>query len=289
MTVTVLCVLLLWVANAGAASVKMRYNYKPGESYKISEKNHDVSKSITEMSIMGQTNKTVTPMDRVSQTSYVLKVVGKEGGGVKVTTTYGKHVGGQRWSAEKMDASAMDMFAKSSAVAIIHPTDGAVKVTASPAGDQIIDMIYHGRFIWMPELPEGSVKKGSDFTHEYVLKFGMYNIKTTDEYFVADVKDDLVYLDVETRSLSVIKMAEAPGMENMPPGMGLNMSDMKLAYKGEGTAIFDVKEGVFVEREGKLSYSNLDSTKGGAAMPGGMAFKSKMEGVMKYSMEMERE
>jgi len=64
------------------------------------------------------------------------------------------------------------------------------------------------------------------------------------------------------------------------------LADMKLVYKGEGTAVFDIKEGIFIEREGKMSYSNLDSSEGDAA---GMSFKSKMEGVVKYGWEMERE
>ena len=85
----------------------------------------------------------------------------------------------------------------------------------------------------------------------------------------------------------VIKMSEAPATGGMPSAMG--MSDMKLAYKGEGTAVFDLKEGIFVEREGKMSYSNMGSTQGTSPMPGQMAFSTRMEGVTKYGFEMERE
>ena len=86
----------------------------------------------------------------------------------------------------------------------------------------------------------------------------------------------------------VIKMDKGPGGAGAIPGMA--MADMKLAYKGDGTAVFDLKEGIFIEREGKMSYSNLDSGKGSSAMPGGgMAFSTRMTGVMKYKWEMERE
>jgi hypothetical protein len=47
-----------------------------------------------------------------------------------------------------------------------------------------------------------------------------------------------------------------------------------------------MKEGIFIEREGKMSYSNLSSSEGQTA---GMSFKTTMEGVTKFGWEMERE
>lgn len=284
-----LCALLLACPASEAASARMRYGFKPGASYKVTDKDHNVGKTVTEINVMGQTQKIESPTDMASQGTYVIKVAGRSQGGVKVTTTYGKRVGGERWAANKVDTSGMDMFTNSRAEAIIHPLDGVVKVTTFPAGDQTIEILYQARFAWMPELPEAPVSVGTEFSHDFVLKSGMYNVKTTDEYYVTEIRDGMVYLDVETRSLSVFKMNQAPGMENIPKGMGMQMEDMKLAYKGEGTAVFDLKEGIFIEREGKMTYSDLGSTQGGSNMPGGMAFKGRTEGSVKYSYEMERE
>jgi len=276
--------------SAHAGSVKLRYGFKPGVSYKVLEKDHSVSKSITEMDIMGKKQRFETPMDRVGQSQWTVKAVSKEGGGIKLSTTYGQRTGGQRWSGDKIDTGEMDMFKNSSAEVIVHPVDGPVRYTLTPAGDQIIDILYRGRFAWMPELPQGTVKEGSEFEHEYTLNSGMYNVKTTDEYYVAEVKGNYVTFDVEIRSVSVIKMDKAPGMDQVPAGMPvMKMDDMKIAYKGEGTAVFDLKEGIFIEREGKMSFSDMGSPKGSSAMPGGMTFSSRTEGVTKYSFEMERE
>ena len=278
------------MGSAHAGSAKLRYGFKPGASYKVTEKSHSVSKSITEMDVMGKMQKIETPMDRASQGEWIAKAVGKEGGGIKLSTTYGKHTGGQRWSGDKIDTGQMDMFKSSGAKIVIHPVNGAIKYTLTPPGDQIIDILYRSRFAWMPELPKGAVKVGSEFEHEYTLNSGMYNVKTTDEYYVAEVKGNYVTFDVEIRSVSVIKMDQAPGMQQMPAGMPvMKMNDIKMAYKGDGTAVFDLKEGIFIEREGKMSFSDMGSPKGSSAMPGGMTFSSRTEGVTRYSFEMERD
>jgi hypothetical protein len=245
-------IVLVGVSGAGtteAASIKLRYGFKQGAAYRVTEQNHDVGKSVTEMNVMGQQQKIETPSDRVSSGTWTAKVVGKEGG-----------------------------------VVIVHPVDGAVKIVASPAGDQMVDIIYQGRFGWMPELPEGSLKVGGEFTHEYVMKSGMYNVKATDEYYLAEIKGGFATFDVESKQLVVIKMDKGPGGTGAMQGM--TIADMKLAYKGDGTAVFDLKEGIFIEREGKMSYSNLDSGTGNTM---GMAFSTKMTGTSKFRWEMERE
>jgi hypothetical protein len=277
---------LFWVGESEAASVKLRYGFKAGATYRVTEQNHDVGKSVTEMNIMGQQQKIETPSDRVSSGVWTAKVTGKEGGGVKLAVEYGQYKGGQRWAGNKTEIG--DVFADSSAVVIVHPVDGAVKVVSTPAGDQMVDIIYQGRFGWMPELPEGSLKVGSEFTHDYVMKSGMYNVKATDEYYLAEIKGGYATFDVESKQLVVIKMDQGPGGAGAIQGMA--MADMKLAYKGDGTAVFDLKEGIFIEREGKMSYSNLDSGQGNSTMPGGgMAFSTKMTGVAKLKWEMERQ
>lgn len=274
-----------WVGECGAASVKLRYGFKPGAIYRVTEQHHDVGKMVTEMNVMGQQQSFESPTDQVSSGTWTAKAIGKAGGGVKLKVDYGNHKGGERWASNKVESE--NIFGKSTAEVIIHPVEGAVDIKTSPENDQIIEIIYKGRFAWMPVLPKGEVKAGSEFTHEYVLKSGMYNVKVTDDYDLVEIRKGYVTFDVETRQIMVIKMSEAPATGGMPAGMG--MTDMKLAYKGEGTAVFDLKEGIFVEREGKMSYSNMGSSQGTSPMPGGMAFSTRMEGVTKYGFEMERE
>jgi hypothetical protein len=289
LTIIVMCLLLslVWVVNGQAASAKLRYGFKPGTVYRVTQQHHDVGKTVTEMNMMGQQQTFESPSDRVSSGTWTMKAVGKTADGIKLQAEYGQHKGGERWSSNKVQSG--DIFGNSSAEIIVHPVKGVVSVKASPSDDQYVEIIYMGRFAWMPELPEGGVNVGSEFTHEYVLKSGMYNVKVTDDYYVAEIKGGYVTFDVETREIAVIKMNSAQRPEGMPAGMGMDMADMKIAYKGEGTAVFDLKEGIFIEREGKMSYSNMDSTKGSSPMPGGMSFSSRMEGVSRYSFEMERE
>jgi hypothetical protein len=271
-----------WNVDAGASSVRMTYGFTPGAVYRVTEQHHDVGKTFTEMNMMGQPQKFESASDQVSSGTWTAKAVGKEGGGVKLAVEYGQHKGGQRWSSNKVQSE--DIFAGSSAEVVIHPLKGLVKSDVKPKGDATVELIYKGRFAWMPKLPEGFVTKGASFTHEYVMKSGMYNIKTTDEYYLVEVKGNFVTFDVETKQLMVIKMDQGPG--GTGPMQGMALADMKLAYKGDGTAVFDFKEGIFIEREGKMSYSNLDSSEGASA---GMTFKTRMEGVVKYKWEMERQ
>ncbi len=289
LTVLSVCffVLSVQVADSTAASVTLRYGFVPGAVYRVTEQHHNVGKTVTEMNIMGQQQTFESPTDSVSSGTWTVKVLGKVKDGIKLKADYGNHKGGERWAASKVDSGAI--FGKSSAEVLIHPVKGAVEIKSCPAGDQIVDIIYKGRFAWMPVLPEGDVKAGSEFTHEYVLKSGMYNVKITDEYYLAGIKGGYATFDVETKQIAVIKMSEAPAPAGAPAGMGLNMADMKIAYKGTGTAVFDLKDGIFIEREGKMSYSNMGSSQGTSPMPGGMSFSTRMEGVTKYSFEMERE
>jgi hypothetical protein len=271
-----------WSFDAGASSVRMTYGFTPGAVYRVTERHHDVGKTITEMNMMGQPQKFETASDQVSSGTWAAKAVGREAGGVKLAVEYGQHKGGQRWASNKVQSD--DIFAGSSAEVVIHPRKGLVKSDVKPPGDPTVELIYQGRFAWMPRLPEGFVTKGSSFTHEYVMKSGMYSIKTTDEYYLVEVKGDFVTFDVETKQLMVIKMDQGPG--GAGPLQGMALADMKLVYMGDATAVFDFKEGIFIEREGKMSYSNLDTGEGAAA---GMAFQTRMEGVVKYKWEMERE
>lgn len=286
---TTVCFLLsmVWAVESPAASAMLRYGFKPGAVYRVTEQHHDVGKTVTEMNIMGQQQTFESPMDQVSSGTWSMKAIGRKADGIILQAEYGRHKGGERWSSNKIESEKI--FGDSSAEVVVHPVKGVVDIKASPPEDQYVEIIYMGRFAWMPVLPEEDVKVGTGFTHEYVLKSGMYNVKVTDEYYVAEIKDGYVTFDVETRQIAVVKMSQVQTPQGTPAGMGMNMADMKIAYKGEGTAVFDLKEGIFTEREGKMSYSNMDSTKGSSPAPGGMAFSSRMEGVARYSFEMERE
>ncbi|MGD8353507.1 MAG: hypothetical protein PVJ01_05005 [Pseudomonadota bacterium] len=274
--------LVLWTAGAHASSVRLSYGFKPGAVYRVTELNHDVGKTITEMNMMGQLQKFENATDQVSEGTWTAQVTGREGKNVRLAVKYGHHKGGQRWSSNKIQSD--DMFAGSSAEVLIHPHKGLVGSKVNPEGDSTVSLIYQARFAWLPVLPEGFIKKGSSFTHEYVLRSGIYNVRITDEYYLVQIKGNYVTFDVETRQLMVIRMDQGPGGAGAMQGM--NLADMKLAYKGDGTAVFDINEGIFVEKTGKMSYSNLDSGDGETA---GMSFNTRMEGVAKYSWEMERE
>ena len=274
--------IMSWPADSGASSARLTYGFKPGKVYRVTEQHHDVGKTVTEMDMMGQPQKFETASDQVSSGTWTAKGLARDGEGVKLAVTYGQHKGGQRWSSNKVQSD--NIFAGSSAEVVVHPLKGLVKCTVEPQGDSTVELIYQGRFAWLPVLPEGFVTKGAFFTHDYVMKSGIYNIKITDEYYLLEVKGNYATFNVETKQLMVIRMDKGPGGTGSMPGMPL--ADMKLAYQGEGTAVFDVREGIFVEREGTMSYSNLDSSEGAAA---GMTFKTRMEGVVKYQWEMERE
>jgi hypothetical protein len=280
--ITVMLLILPGPDNAAASSVRMAYGFKPGAVYKVTERHHDVGKTITEMNMMGQPQKFENATDQVSSGTWTARGVARDKAGMLLLVEYGQHKGGQRWSFNKIQSD--DMFAGSSAEVLIHPVRGFVKSTAKPEGDSTVELIYEGRFAWMPPLPDGFIRKGDSFTHDYVMKSGIYNIKITDEYYLAEVKGNYATFDVETQQLMLIRMDQGPG--GTGPMQGMALTDMKLAYKGEGTAVFDIKDGIFIEREGKMTYSNLDSNEGAMA---GMSFKTRMEGVTKFSWEMERE
>ncbi len=285
-TVTVLfaVAVLAWAASAQAGAVKLRYGFKTGAIYAVVERYQDVGKSVTQMNIMGKNQTVETPMDQASEGEWKMKASGGPGGAVKLTTTYGTHKGGERWAAGKADAGSF--FADSRAEIVVDTVKGPVSYAVTPQ-DPIVDIVYRARFAWMPRLPDGSLKEGDSFTHEYVLSSGMYNVKTTEEYVLAQIKGNYVTFDVQTKQIAQIRMSQAQAPAGMPAGMG--MSDMTVAYKGKGSATFDIKDGLFTEREGTMAYSNLEGVKGSSPMPGQMNFETRMQGTMRYSVVTEKQ
>lgn len=266
--------------EAGAASARLSYGFRPGEVYRVTEQYHDVGTTVTEVNMMGQPQKFETASDQVSSGTWSATGTGREGDSVRLAVKYGQHKGGQRWSSNKVRSE--EFLAGSGAEVMIHPMEGLVKIDVMPEGDSTLELIYRGRFAWMPPLPRGFIKKGDTFTHEYVMRSEMYNIKTTDDYRVVEVRGNHAAFDVETRQFMVFRMDRGPGGV---PVQDMSMTDMKLAYKGTGTAVFNVKEGIFTEREVKLSYSNLDGSQDAAP---DMAFRTRTEGVVSFRWEMER-
>ena len=177
-----------------AASVRLSYGFNVGATYRVTEQHHDVGKTVTEINMMGQPQKFETSSDRVSSGTWTAKGVSKDSKGVKLVVEYGEHKGGDKWGVNMMDSARI--LGSSSADIVIHSTDGAVQYEVAPSAEQSVEVIYKSRFLWMPKLPKEFVRKGYSFTHEYVLKSGMYNIKSTDEYSLVGIKGNFVTFDV---------------------------------------------------------------------------------------------
>ncbi len=274
-TLLVSLALLLPLQAGWAASVKLRYGFHNGASYEVHELYHDVGSSTVEMEMMGQHQKMTTPIDQVSESRWNARVVGTaKGGGVRLAMGYGKQKGGERWAANAGPGSEK-LFGDSSAEVTIDPLEGMTALTTKPA-EPLYDGVYRGRFGWMPQLPEQALHTGDSFSHDYTIKGQGYTIKGSDEYTLEEIKDGIAYFDVESRQQMVIRY------DNNVQGMGgpAMMSEMRLAYKGEGSASFDIKEGYFSEREMKLAYTTPKPSSG--------AFASTMRGVIKQRWEMER-
>ncbi|MFC1747450.1 hypothetical protein ACFL2V_01445 [Pseudomonadota bacterium] len=257
-----------------AQSATLKYGFKKGATYQVKQVNHDVGKSVTEMEFMGQKQVIETPMDNIFESAWQLKVVGKTGAGAtRLSTSYGQNKGGERWGQQGQGGA--QLFGKSKAEVVIDPIDGLVSLKTTPANDDTIELIYRTRFAWWPELPEAPIKVNDSFEYDYVIKAGMATMKGSDEYILDEVSDGLAYFAVESKLLTVYDYSA-----NMPPGMSGAAGSMTLAYKGEGTAIFDLKEGIFVEKEMQMSYATPKASKG--------MVSSNIRGTTKERWEMER-
>lgn len=269
-------VLLLVPSLVFAQSATLKYGFKKGETYQVKQMHHDVGKSVTEMSFMGQNQVIETPMDNIFESAWQVKAVDKSSKGMKLTTSYGTNKGGERWGQQGQGGA--QLFGKSTAEVMVHPLDGVVSLKTKPANDSTIELIYRTRFAWWPEFPTEALKVDDSFEHEYVIKAGMATMKGNDEYILDEVSGGLAYFTVESRLHTVYDYSA-----NMPEGMGAMGGaggSMTLAYKGEGTAIFDLKEGIFVEREMKMSYATPKKSTG--------MMSTNMHGTTKERWEMER-
>lgn len=279
LTRTTLGVLLLCALPLGAswaASVKLRYGFKPGAVYAVHEQHHDVGKSIVEMDIMGQRQSMESPIDHISEGHWSARGIGKgPGSSMRLAVEYGTQKGGDRWAASA-GAGSEQHFGDSKAEATIDPVKGLTALTTTPV-EPLLDLIYRARFAWLPPLPSGSIKPGDSFSHDYVMKNDNFTTKGSDEYTLDEISDGMAYFTVETRMVSVIRYGGGSAQGMGGPAM---LGEMTLAYQGEGTAIFNLKEGIFIEREIKMGYATQKPSSG--------AFSSTMRGVSRTRWEMER-
>lgn len=263
-----------------AASVTLHYGFRDGATYLVKQQYHNVGSSTTTMNFMGQQQTMESPMNHTSSSSWSAKA-SRKGDKVIFQVGYGKQTGGERWGDPSGNTGAK-MYGNSSASVTFDQQKGLVSLTTKPADDPIVDIIYRSRFAWMPPLPVKPLKVGGSFTYDYTIQSGMVTMKGEDEYVLDEVSGGLAYFTVETRSVMVYDYSKLykpqPGM---PQGMGQMMGNMTLVHKGEGTATFDLKEGMFIEREMKTAYTTKKSKTPGMTI-------TDMHGTTRDRWEMER-
>ena len=263
-----------------AASVTLHYGFRDGATYLVKQQYHNVGSSTTTMNFMGQQQTMESPMNHTSSSSWSAKA-SRKGDKVTFQVDYGTQQGGERWGDPSGNTGGK-IYGNSSASVIFDLQKGLVSLTTKPADDPIVDMIYRYRFAWMPPLPKKALKVGGSFTYDYTMQSGMLTMKGEDEYVLDEVKDGLAYFTVETRSVMVYDYSKLyQQQEGMPQGMGQMMGSMTLAHKGEGSATFDLKEGMFVEREMKTAYTTKKAKNPGMTI-------TDMHGTTRDRWEMER-
>lgn len=277
---TLLTAGLLPAGIVEAASATLRYGFKDSATYAVKQQYHNVGSSVTTMNMMGQEQTMETPLNHTTKSSWSAKVKHK-GGKMLLNTSYGKTEGGERWG-DPSSGSGADIYGKSSARATIDAQKGLVALTTKPAKDPIVDNIYRFRFAWMPRLPSKALKVGDSFTYDYTMQSGMITTKGEDEYILDEISGGVAYFTLESQSLVVHDYSKLyQQQEGVPQGMGQMMGNLTMVYQGEGTAAFDLKEGIFIEREMKIGYTTKKSK-----TPGMMI--NNMRGTIRDRWEMER-
>jgi len=264
---------------AEAASVTLRHGFKSGATYRVNQVYHNVGNSVTEMEMMGQKQVLESPLNHLSKSSWSAKA-SSTGGKVILTLDYGKQQGGERWG-DPMSHQSEQMYGNSSARVTVDPLKGMVAMQTTPTDDPIVDTLYRTRLAWLPAFPKKPLAVGSGFLHEYTTQGGMITMKSEDDYTLDEVSKGLAYFTIETRSVAIYDYSKLYQQQKMPPGAPAPMGKMTLLYKGEGTAVFDIKEGIFIEREMKTSYSTQEPSVG--------MMSTSMRGTVRDKWEMERE
>jgi hypothetical protein len=222
-----------------AASVTLRHGFQNGAAYQVNQVYHNVGNSVTEINMMGRKQVMETPLDHLSNGSWTAKAARKEGK-TELTLNYGKQQGGERWG-DPISNQSEQMYGDSSARITIDPLDGMTAMQTTPADDVIIDTIYRARLSWLPAFPKKALNTGNGFLYEYTTESGMFTIKSEDDYTLDEISDGLAYFTIETRAVAVYDYSKMYQQQNIPQGMGVPMGEMTLLYKGEGTAVFNIK------------------------------------------------
>ncbi len=272
---------LIFPPVAWATSVKLHYDLKKGATYEVRQLDHDKGESVSEINMMGTAQTHRSPFDRISRSRWTAHVTNKTPGRMVLRTSYGEHQGQDRLSKPTTDSGRV--FGESKAEITIDRLDGTVNVSATP-DDEMTKMLYTSRFIWLPALPDKPVKIGDGFSHEYRYKDSMMSWKGEDEYFLDEVRGNLAYFTVESKMVAryafkkpdLSAMGNMEGMVNLPA-----MGDMTYVYQGEGSAIFDLEEGIFIEWETKSGYKIPTTQMGGIT--------TTMRGVRRMRWELQRQ
>jgi hypothetical protein len=270
---------LLLNNSALAASATLRYGFKNGATYTVKQLYHDVGTSSVTMNMMGQQQTMDTPLNHTSKNSWSARAQ-RKGDNMILDTSYGKTEGGERWG-DPASGSGADIYGKSSARATIDPLKGMVALVTKPAKDPIVDNIYRFRFAWMPQLPKRALKVGDSFVHDYTMQSGMITMKGEDEYILDEISGGVAYFTLESQSVVVHDYSKLQPQEGVPAGMGQMMGNLTMAYQGEDTAAFDLKEGIFIEHEIKIGYTTKKSKNPGVMI-------NSMRGTIRDRWEMER-
>lgn len=281
LSLTLLAGTLLPLTGVQAASLTLRHGFQNGADYRVSQLYHDVGNSMTEMAMMGQAQRFETPLDHQHKSLWMAKAK-RSGSAIELRMDYGQQQGGERWS-DPANPTAQAPYADSRATASLDPLKGLVALKTQPEGDPILDTIFRSRLAWLPRFPKQALKVGDGFTHEYVMKSGMLTLKSEDDYTLDEISQGLAYFTLETRSIAIYDYSamQPQAQPGMPQGMGGAMAgSMTLVYKGEGTAVFDTKEGIFIERELKSAYRTQKASTG--------MMKMSMQGTVRERWEMER-
>ena len=90
---------LITMQSVEAASVTLRHGFRDGAQYTVTQLYHDVGKSVTEMSMMGQKQRFETPMDHTHQSRWTAHAK-RSGDKTTLSMDYGKQQGGERWGGQ---------------------------------------------------------------------------------------------------------------------------------------------------------------------------------------------
>jgi hypothetical protein len=253
-----------------AGPAKLRYEFKNGGVYQVNIVQHNKGESAAKIGFGGDQKVMETPIDDVRKSSWVIKSSRIGGGVMQLTMDYAK------------DQNDSSTFAGSHAVVDIDPQKGMINIVTKP-DDSLTRAVYEPRFAWLPSLPVKALKPDDSFTSDYKVKGELVSMKGCDEYVLDEISNGIAYFTLESKLITINHISAMPKMENLPEVFTMPKAlDWTLVYKGEGTAVFDLQEGIFIEREILYRYGQKGQNSGmGVTM-------NNLRGTIKQRCEMER-